>query len=108
MRSNKGKGRKAARAERLAQESVEKPSLFHIRLANKFARDPDFRKGEPVTVVTQASANEKKRVLRAERDLKAGRGGQKESRLSVRAAHRRKVKAEKRKCKCLACYKGEV
>lgn len=108
MRSNKGLGRKAARAKRLAQESVKEQSVFHIRLAHKFARDPDFRKSEPVTVVTQASANEKKRVLRAEKDLKAGRGGQKESRISVRAAHRRKVKAEKRTCKCPACHKGEV
>lgn len=115
MRSNKGMGRKQARAKRLLQElRVEEtglapcPSTYHMVLAWRLATKPNFRKSKPAVVVTQASANEKAREKKAAKDLKAGRGGQKVSRLAVRSAHRRKVKAEKRTCKCVACHKGEV
>ena len=115
MRSNKGLGRRAARAKRLEQEAkeqlVKKPSLYRIRLASVFARNPNFRKPSTHVVVTAASVRELKRERQETKDFKAGRSGQKESRLSIRAAHRRKVKAERvldktRICFCPACRKG--
>lgn len=118
MRSNKGLGRKRARTLRLLQElrateigQTKRWSIYHVRLAHKFARSPDFRKPSTHVVVTTASVNELKRERQETKDFKAGRNGQKESRLSVRAAHRRKVKAERRLdktriCFCPACKKG--
>lgn len=109
MKNIRSLNRKVLREQLVEEDDVQVPaplSIYHIRLANKFASDPSFRKSEPSMVVTQASARECAREAQETKDFKAGRNGQKESRLSVRAAHRRKVKAEKRTCFCLACDKG--
>lgn len=111
MRSNKGLGRRAARAKRLAAETASetpKRSTYHVTLAWRFAKKPNFRNRPGKVVIIAADVNVLKRAVKAEKDISAGRGGQKVSRLAVRSAHRRKVKAEKRTCKCPACHKGEV
>ena len=84
MRSNKGLGRKAARAKRLEQEKKDSeapksPSVYHVVLAHRFATKPDFRKGSGKVVVSAAD-------VRAAAKTKSGR--------PMTARNRRKVTAK--------------
>lgn len=84
MRSNKGLGRKAARAKRLEQEkrdseAPKSQSIYHVVLDYRFATKPDFRKGSGKVVVTAAE-------VRAAAKTKSGR--------TMTARNRRKVAAK--------------
>lgn len=58
MRSNKGLGRKTARAIRIENEAetdeAKTLSVYHVRLAHKFARSPLFRRAGSKVVLTTA------------------------------------------------------
>lgn len=84
MRSNKGLGRKAARAKRLEQEKKDSEapkskSIYHVVLDYRFAADPNFRKSGSKVVVTAAE-------VQAAAKTKSGR--------PMTARNRRKVAAK--------------
>lgn len=100
MRKIRALTRERIRAAIVEQDIPNRDSVYYVRLANKYASSPGFRHialvGEEIyRPRTNAEVNKAKRAEKAESDKHAGRKGQKQSRLSIRAAHRRKVKAAK-------------